>query len=147
VKRALVFGVPVVLVVVVLGVWQGPRFLRSRALHAAEATWTACGLRDYTWVQTAGAFMVGTEPVEIRVRDGQAVAASIRGVQTPLGRLSGHPQTVDELFRWMLDWVGSQTFEATYDPTCGYPVEVFVDRQDNASDDSYRISVTSLQAT
>ncbi len=144
-KRAVAIGLPIVIVLAALAVWQLPRFGRTRALRAAEARCEVCGVTDYTWSQTAGGFMIGPKHVEIVVRSGEATSATVAGKQQRLGSLAGHPLTVVELFSWIEGAVGSDRFDATYDAACGYPLTFSIDRSRNATDDEFGLEVLDLQ--
>jgi len=145
VKRALAIGLPALVVFVVLAIWLLPRYQRTRTLRAAESRWDACAIADYTWTQTAGGFMIGPKHVQIVVRDGAATSAAVAGEPQPLKGLIGHPLTVPELFTWIEAAVGSDRFDATYDPRCGYPLTYSIDRSRNATDDEFGLQVLDLQ--
>jgi len=145
VKRALAIGVPILLVFTVLTVWLLPRYQRMRSLRSAQAKWSACAIASYTWVQSAGGFMIGPKHVQIVVRGGAATSATIAGEPQRLKGLIGHPLTVPELFTWIEAAVGSDRFDATYDPRCGYPLTFSIDRSRNATDDEFGLQVVDLQ--
>lgn len=144
-KRALAIGLPILVVLAVLAVWRLPRYQRTRTLRSAQAKWSACAIRSYTWVQSAGGFMIGPKHVRIVVRDGAATSATVAGEPQRLKGLIGHPLTVPELFTWIEAAAGSDRFDATYDPRCGYPLTYSIDPSRNATDDEFGLQVLDLQ--
>jgi hypothetical protein len=113
-------------------------------MERSRQVWNAQGIDDYRMtVRLQGGWLGGSAVVE--VRDGVPVSR-----HTPPGEPQQVPpeafaeyDTVEELFA-ILERAfenGADDVDATYDPTLGLPLEVFIDPMKNAIDEEHGFMV------
>jgi hypothetical protein len=140
VKRAVAVGI----LVVIAGLWCGPRLVQAYQISRAESRWRLAAVDDYTWTIETGCFGPCTNgsPLTIVVRDGRAVRLS--PPDSIAARYSVH--TVEDVFDRVKDMVGAGRFDVAYDQIYGYPVTGSFDPS-SAFDDEWSFTVKSFMPT
>jgi hypothetical protein len=113
----------------------------QRALDEARNRWDSSGITDYTFDYRHSCFCAdGGRLVRIQVESGLVVSAEPADGQGPLAaqNLSAWP-TIDTLFSHLASLSHSDSFddfefEATYDPTVGYPTSIELTAPPNIAD-------------
>jgi hypothetical protein len=110
-----------------------------------RATWDRAGILSYRLRLIFGCqCALGGKTVDVTVRRGEIVDATVDGQPLDLAGLVGVPATVDQLFDYAERNAGAGKEELKYDETFGYPLALGVDPDLNARDDEIRIAVLEL---
>lgn len=108
------------------------------SLAAAQARWTAAGVRDYHFTYNTVCFCPPREDARVVVRAGAVVSATWQPSGTALtaDELAQLP-TVEGLFGKVAAACDQQAVQvqASYDPRLGYPESIWVDYWANVADD------------
>jgi hypothetical protein len=127
-------------------------------IAAALAKWRAAGLTDYSYKLEESCFcgfphgmpitmtVVNGESESMTWADGTTLTAADRGYFDLFNPLA----SIDRFFGELQDlWATVDYLTATFDPTYGFPVKIFVDRSFHVADDesTYTITDFSTQAT
>jgi hypothetical protein len=120
----------------------------ARDLSLNMRRWHDRGYSSYDYVVWNQCFCVlGGVQVRVSVRDGQVVNVVYEGTGLPLAsNLASGYGDVERLFRLIDDAIVAHaaSIRATYDPTLGYPADVFIDNILNAADDESGFRVTTF---
>jgi hypothetical protein len=122
-----------------------PKPEKLAELDRQRAIWKRAGIGDYAIQLVYGCECgLGGQTVDVTVRGGTITEASTNGQPLDLGRLTGFPATVDQLFDYAERNAGAGKVELAYDKVLGYPTALGVDPDLRALDDEIRIAVLEV---
>ena len=120
----------------------------ARDLSRNMLKWQSQGYSSYDYVVSNQCFCVmGGVPVRVSVRGNLVVGIHyVSDDQSLPPDLAVLYRDVDGLFRVIHDAISARaaSVNATYDPTLGYPADVFIDNIKNAADDEFGFHVVSF---
>jgi hypothetical protein len=120
------------------------------ASAAAEDTWEASGVDDYTFQLDVICFCTISGRFQVTVANGVATEVSSDSGPVDLAAPDRFMEyNVEGLFALVTDWGGGQSTDsmlASFDPELGYPVEVRIDSIHNAVDDELTFFVSEFTA-
>lgn len=120
-------------------------------LRAAQKQWEQAGSDDYSYVGRWLCFCPPeyTDPVDVEVRAGEVTRVRYRDP----GSLGAVPdperyRSVEGMFAYIQDAIeaGAASIDASYDGAYGYPVDVFIDRDERIADEEYGFRLEMLEA-
>lgn len=120
----------------------------ERELERRERQWSQQALTDYDFVMRHSCFCgLGGVPILVEVRGGAVRSQTIveTGAEIPLSQWPLR-RTVEDLFEVLHDAFDrdAHRIDASYDPSRGYPEEVFIDYSRNVADEEYGWTIVSL---
>jgi hypothetical protein len=119
------------------------------AVAAAEATWEAAGIDDYTFELDVICFCTISGRFQVAVAN--SVATTVESDSGPIDLAAPDrfmDYNVEGLFALVTDWGGGQSPDsmlASFDPELGYPVEIRIDSIHNAVDDELTFFVSDFE--
>ena len=149
-QYALVIAVLLAVVVslgIGLGLFTKPG-VPSVEFLANEAKWRAAGISSYR-ITIQQFCECDVAPVRVAVRDGIVVSARSTDASQPPREIErkGRPLSIEQLFsRISAGYTSSYDHvAATYDPTMGYPIDVFLDQWEEAVDDEVHYVLSEFE--
>lgn len=119
-----------------------------------QAKWKNAGIQAYRFKLNIGCFCAFRDrmPLSIEVRDGQVVSMAFSdGTQVPAddpGReMFDRFSTVERIFAELRSGASAsaQVVRVTYDPTYGFPADLYIDPQQQAADDEFTVQVSEFE--
>ena len=115
------------------------------SFEEARQRWNERAVTHYSYVLRPLCFCISTGPFRVTVRDDEIVSVVDDGTGEPV---TGDPlvlvRTIDQLFvlldeAWAED---AHVVQAEYDPTYGFPTELWIDYNENVADEElgYQVS-------
>ncbi|MEA3245698.1 MAG: DUF6174 domain-containing protein, partial [Gemmatimonadota bacterium] len=104
---------------------HSPFEVANGALDGGESQWKRVGYRDYSFRVQRECFCAFTAPVDVVVRNGVPVTATVAGTGAPADTALLHDfLTIDRLFSYLHGVVATSPvrFDATYHAGLGYPL-------------------------
>jgi hypothetical protein len=120
----------------------------AATLATQRATWEAANIDSYEYTVHWGVFSLLGGDYRARVVDGQpAELRRIDGAEDVQGRGEALPRSIDEVFDVLERELAADRIDAQYDDALGYPVDVLIDRIENADDDELVIRISDFTVT
>lgn len=122
-------------------------------LARAQSLWVAADLSDYDLKVERSCYCPVEGWVRVQVRNGERIATVIEtsGDELPAQPAATDHPTVEELFALVADAIdaGAAEVRVTYHAVLGYPVELWIDRSVNVSDEEvgYRAELVAPGAS
>jgi hypothetical protein len=123
-------------------------------LSRNQSKWDKAGIKNYRYSLHIGCFCAFRDrmPLTVEVRDGKMVSMSYSD-GTPVSaedmQIDFFQQfsTIDGIFADLSTGGASKAekVEVTYDPTYGFPAQVYVDQILQAADDEYSVQVSNFE--
>ena len=116
----------------------------SSDLEASRNRWAAQHLSRYDFTFEQFCFCALPGPLRVSVRDGTVVSATVISTGTSVD--TQYIPTVDGLFALIERGITSHVavLRVTYDPTRGFPVEIYSDGSPHIADDEVTYTVKDL---
>jgi hypothetical protein len=127
---------------------HSPFEVANNALNGAESQWKRAGYRDYSFRVRRECFCAFTDAVDVVVRGGVPVSATIATSGASADTALMHDfLTIDRLFAYLHAVVATNPvrFDATYHAGLGYPVHVYIDHKLAVADDEMTILVSNVE--
>jgi len=127
---------------------HSPFEVANSALNGSESQWKRVGYRDYAFRVRRECFCAFTDAVDVVVRNGVPVSATVAGTGVNADTARMHDfLTIDRLFAYLHGVVATKPvrFDATYHAALGYPVHVYIDHKLDVADDEETILVSNVE--